>query len=116
MIVIIAEKPSVARELAKIVGAGKKEDGFISGNDYCVTWAFGHLVQISTSESDVPWRRENLPILPAAFELRPGQSMGKDGKKADDQGYVHQLEVIRRLFDNCEYIRWDSANTAWARR
>lgn len=104
MIVIIAEKPSVARELAKIVGAGKKEDGFISGNGYCVTWAFGHLVQISTSESDVPWRRENLPILPAAFELRPGQSMGKDGKKADDQGYVHQLEVIRRLFDNCEYI------------
>lgn len=104
MIVIIAEKPSVARELAQIVGANRREDGYISGNGYCVTWAFGHLVQIVTPESDVPWKAENLPILPSGFYLEPGQKVGPDGKRQPDEGYVHQLEVIKRLFDECEYI------------
>ena len=44
-ICIIAEKPSVAREIARIVGATKREEGYLSGNGYAVTWAFGHLVQ-----------------------------------------------------------------------
>ncbi|MCQ2144612.1 MAG: DNA topoisomerase [Bacteroidales bacterium] len=104
MVVIIAEKPSVARELAHIVGANRREDGFISGNGYCVTWAFGHLVQITAPESDVPWRAENLPVMPPAFLLQPGQTTGADGKKKADDGYVHQLEVIRKLFDECDYI------------
>ncbi|MCQ2142281.1 MAG: DNA topoisomerase 3 [Bacteroidales bacterium] len=104
MIVIIAEKPSVARELAQIVGANKREDGYISGNGYCVTWAFGHLVQIVTPESDVPWKAENLPILPSGFYLEPGQRIGPDGKRQPDEGYVRQLEIIRKLFDECEYI------------
>lgn len=104
MIAIIAEKPSVAKEIARIVGAGRREDGFLSGNGYCVTWAFGHLVQIVTPESDVPWKAENLPILPSSFFLEPGQTTGSDGKRKADDGYVHQLEVIRRIFDECEYI------------
>jgi len=104
MVVIIAEKPSVARELAQIVGANKREDGFISGNGYCVTWAFGHLVQIVTPESEVPWQKEYLPIMPGQFFLSPGQTTGKDGKKQADEGYIHQLEVIRKLFNECDYI------------
>lgn len=103
MIAIIAEKPSVARELAKIVGANRREDGYLSGNGYCVTWAFGHLVQIVAPESDVPWRAENLPVLPAQFYLEPGQTI-RDGKRQPDEGYTHQLEVIKKLFDECEYI------------
>ena len=103
MIVIIAEKPSVARELAKIVGANKREDGYLSGNGYCVTWAFGHLVQITTPESEVPWKSEFLPILPEGFFLEPGQTV-KDGKRIPDEGYVRQLNIIKGLFDNCEYI------------
>lgn len=104
MIVIIAEKPSVARELAKIVGANKREDGYLSGNGYCVTWAFGHLVQITTPSSDVPWKAENLPILPDGFFLAPGQTVGSGGKRQADEGYVRQLGIIKNLFDQCEYI------------
>ncbi|MCR5003388.1 MAG: DNA topoisomerase 3 [Bacteroidales bacterium] len=103
MIVIIAEKPSVARELAKIVGASVKKDGFIEGNGYAVTWAFGHLVQIFAPEADVAWRPENLPILPEQFYLNVGMTM-KDGKKVPDDGYSHQLEIIKSLFDQAEYI------------
>jgi len=104
MVVIIAEKPSVARELAQIVGATRREDGFLSGNGYCVTWAFGHLVQIVAPESDVPWKPEFLPVMPPQFYLEPGQTTGADGKRKADDGYVHQLEVIRRLFNDCDYI------------
>lgn len=104
MVVIIAEKPSVAREIARIVGANRREDGYLSGNGYCVTWAFGHLVQISTPASEVPWRPENLPILPSGFYLEPGSVPGPDGRKVPDSGCVHQLEVIRQLFNSCEYI------------
>lgn len=50
MIVILAEKPSVAREIAMLVGAKIKRDGFIEGNGYCVTWAIGHLVSLAMPE------------------------------------------------------------------
>ena len=103
MIVIIAEKPSVARELAKIVGARDRRDGYIEGNGYAVTWAFGHLVQITAPEADVQWRPENLPILPAQFYLNVGFTM-KEGKRVPDEGYSHQLDVIKSLFDQAEYI------------
>lgn len=48
---IIAEKPSVAKEIAHIVGAGKREEGYMQGNGYYVTWAFGHLVQPAMPET-----------------------------------------------------------------
>ena len=61
---IIAEKPSVAREIAAIVGANQKENGFMTGNNYTVTWAFGHLVQLAFPEDYgfSGFVKENLPI------------------------------------------------------
>ncbi len=105
MIVIIAEKPSVGRELARIVGATTRADGYMSGNGYAVTWAFGHLVQITTPLSQTPWRRDLLPIMPDQFYLEVGtRTDSKSGKKVPDEGYAHQLEVIRTLFNDAEYI------------
>ena len=74
MQVIIAEKPSVAREIAAIVGATNRKDGFIEGNGYAVTWAFGHLVGLAMPQQYgiAGFRRENLPILPSSFILLPG--------------------------------------------
>ena len=76
---IIAEKPSVAREIARIVGAGKREEGYLTGNGYNVTWAFGHLVQPAMPEEYNlhGFVRSNLPIIPETFTLVPRQ----DGKR-----------------------------------
>lgn len=104
MVVIIAEKPSVGRDLARIVGATTRRDGYMEGNGYAVTWAFGHLVQIVTPASDVAWAPEYLPILPEEFLLSPGTKRGPDGKPVVDEGYVKQLETIRTLFNNADYI------------
>lgn len=63
---ILAEKPSVAKEIARIVGANIKEEGYLTGNGYYVTWAFGHIVQLAMP-SDYGFKRfesENLPIMP----------------------------------------------------
>lgn len=70
---IIAEKPSVAREIARIVGATEKEDGYLKGNGYYVTWAFGHLVMPALPEGYgvKGFHRENLPIIPPVFTLAP---------------------------------------------
>lgn len=104
MVVIIAEKPSVGRDLARVVGAKNRHDGYMEGNGYAVTWAFGHLVQITTPDQDVKWLSENLPILPQQFFLQPGTTKGPDGKPVPDEGYVKQLGVIKQLFDNADYI------------
>lgn len=78
---IIAEKPSVAREIARIVGATEKEDGYLKGNGYYVTWAFGHLVMPALPEGYgvKGFHRENLPIIPPVFTLAPGRSKGRKG-------------------------------------
>lgn len=105
MQVIIAEKPSVAREIAAIVGATSRKDGFIEGNDYAVTWAFGHLVGLAMpSQYGIEgFRAENLPILPESFILLPRQV--KDGKDyKPDPGVVKQLGIIKELFDRAERI------------
>lgn len=72
---IIAEKPSVSREIARIVGATKPEEGYMHGNGYYVTWAFGHLVQPALPEGYgiKGFRRDNLPVIPEAFTLVPRQ-------------------------------------------
>ena len=71
MKVIIAEKPSVARSIAAIVGATVKKDGYMEGGGYAVTWAFGHLVGLAMPEAYgfTGFRRETLPILPKEFTL-----------------------------------------------
>jgi DNA topoisomerase-3 len=102
---IIAEKPSVAREIANIVGAKTKEDGFLSGSGYMVTWALGHLVQLAMPEDYGFMRfvRENLPILPETFILKPRHI--REGKEyKPDSGALKQLKIIQRVFEQCDKI------------
>lgn len=105
MIAIIAEKPSVAREIATIVGASDKKDGYLSGNNYIVTWALGHLVQLSMPENYgfKGFRRENLPIIPKVFTLQARQIKGDKGYKSD-AGALNQLKIIQKVFNQCESI------------
>lgn len=105
MQVIIAEKPSVAREIAAIVGAKNRREGYIEGNDYAVTWAFGHLVSLAMPRQYgiEGFKAENLPILPLKFILLPRQI--KEGKEyKSDTGVLKQLSVIKELFDIADRI------------
>lgn len=105
MIAVIAEKPSVARDIATVLGATKKNDGNISGNGYIVIWAFGHLVGLAMPDAYgiENFRRENLPILPQSFQLIPRQVKTDKGYKPDS-GTVKQLRVIKEVFDQCDKI------------
>lgn len=103
--VVLAEKPSVARSIAAIVGATERRDGYLAGNGYAVTWAFGHLIQLAMPEAYgcSGFRRENLPLLPPEFKYVPRQK--REGKEyRDDPGVLRQLNVIRELFDNAGHI------------
>ncbi|WP_245904130.1 DNA topoisomerase, partial [Dysgonomonas alginatilytica] len=102
---IIAEKPSVAREIAAIVGATNKQSGYMQGNGYLVTWAFGHLIQLGMPEHYglTGFNKERLPIIPDTFILKPRQVRSADGYK-DDPGALRQLEIIRSVFDKCDRI------------
>lgn len=102
---IIAEKPSVAREIARIVDARKKEDGYYTGNGYAVTWAFGHLVQLALPEEYgiKGFSRASLPIIPRQFKLVARQGRTDKGYKPD-AGTVRQIGIIKRLFDQSERI------------
>lgn len=105
MKIIIAEKPSVAKSIAAIVGANNKKDGYIEGNGYAVTWAFGHLVGLAMPEhyGIEGFKRENLPILPKEFKLLPRQV--KEGKEyKNDPGVMKQLKVIKELFNSGDEI------------
>ena len=103
MIALIAEKPSVAKD--RIIGATQRNDGYLSGNGYMVTWAFGHLIQLAMPEaySVANFRRESLPIIPADFRLIPRQAKAEKGYKADP-GVLKQLKVIKEVFDQCDRI------------
>lgn len=105
MICIIAEKPSVAAELARIVGAGKRETGYIEGNGYIVTWAIGHLVTLAMPQQYGidGFRKEDLPLVPKPFKLVVRQ-IKKDGEYVNDPAAVRQLSVIRHCFNRSEKI------------
>ena len=105
MIALIAEKPSVAKDIARIIGATQRNDGYLSGNGYIVTWAFGHLIQLAMPEAYgvANFRRESLPILPQEFRLIPRQVKAEKGYKADP-GVLKQLKVIKEVFDQCDRI------------
>ena len=105
MIALIAEKPSVAKDIARIIGATQRNDGYLSGNGYMVTWAFGHLIQLAMPEAYgvANFRRESLPILPPDFQLIPRQVKAEKGYKADP-GVLKQLKVIKEVFDQCDRI------------
>lgn len=102
---IIAEKPSVAREIATIVGATNKKDGYLCGNNYLVTWALGHLVQLAMPEDYglQGFVRERLPIIPETFKLVPRQVKSGKEYKADPSA-LKQLNVIRSVLGQCDKI------------
>lgn len=98
MKVVLAEKPSVARELAHSLGCNSRRDGYLEGNGYQVTWAFGHLVALNDPEDYDPalkkWTLETLPIIPEKFGLKP----------SGDKQVRHQLSVIKQLFRTADEL------------
>ncbi|MBD3904741.1 DNA topoisomerase 3 [Flavobacterium sp. F-328] len=102
---IIAEKPSVAREIAGIVGASDKKDGYLTGNGYFVTWAFGHLIGLGMPEDYgiSGFDKTALPILPNPFMLTV-RKVKKDKGYTADAGALKQLKVIEKLFNQSESL------------
>jgi DNA topoisomerase-3 len=105
MKVIIAEKPSVAREIAKVFGAVNKKDGYIEGKGYTFTWAFGHLLQLAAPQEYgyYGWNVQNLPMLPSKFKLSIRKVKSKGGM-IDDPSVKKQLDIIKGLFDEATEI------------
>ena len=98
MKIVIAEKPSVARDIAKVLKVDQKGDGFISGNGYYITWAFGHLVQLQNpddyDEKYKKWRMDTLPILPEEF-LKSENT---------NEGAKRQLLTIKALLEKVAFL------------
>jgi DNA topoisomerase-3 len=98
MKVCIAEKPSVARDLAEILGVRTRRDGYIEGNGYCVTWVYGHLCSLKDPEDYNPnwkyWKLEDLPIIPSQFGI----------KLREDEGAQKQFKIIERLISEAEEV------------
>ena len=104
-ICIIAEKPSVARDIARIVEANNRQDGFLEGNGYVVTWAMGHLITLAMPEAYgfSAYKAEDLPIRPNPFQLVVRQ-VRKDKEYISDPAALKQLKVIRSCFDKADRI------------
>lgn len=102
MITIIAEKPSVARQISRVVGATQRKVGYYGGNNYCVTWAFGHLMQLAMPEAYgiTGFRRDALPIIPKEFQL----VIRKNLKGDEEMSLNEQVYTIKNLFERSEYI------------
>ena len=98
MIVCIAEKPSVAKEIADVLGAKTRREGYIEGNGYQVTWTFGHLCTLKEPHDYTPqwksWALSSLPMIPPRFGIRLKQ----------DKGVEHQFKVIASLMQNADSI------------
>ena len=105
MIAIIAEKPSVGQEIARVVGATEKKDGYITGNGYMVTWALGHLVSLALPGTYGYTRTtaEDLPMLPEPFRLVERQ-IRTDRGMVTDIAAGRQLKVIDGVFSECDSI------------
>ena len=102
---IIAEKPSVARDIARIVGATSKQDGYMEGCGYVVTWAMGHLIALAMPEAYgfSAYKAEDLPIRPNPFQLVVRQ-VRKDKEYISDPAALKQLKAIRSCFDKTDRI------------
>ncbi|MBO5706041.1 MAG: DNA topoisomerase 3 [Bacteroidaceae bacterium] len=98
MIVCIAEKPSVAKDIAKVLGATQSRDGYMEGNGYQVTWTFGHLCELKEpheyNQQWKYWSLGSLPMIPPRFGIRLKQ----------DKGVEHQFKVITSLMQNADSI------------
>ena len=97
MVAVLAEKPSVARDIAKVLGATARGEGYLHGNGYVVTWAIGHLASLAQPHEIHPqwkfWRRETLPMLPEVWPLVVYE-------KTKDQ-----FEVVRRILSSARVAR-----------
>ena len=102
MIAIIAEKPSLARNIVAGIGEMKKKNGYFENSEYIVTWAFGHLFSLCDIEDYAPapsenkkWTLDNLPCFPDKFRFR----LKKDDKGKEDDGVKKQFEIIKALIN-----------------
>ncbi len=105
MITILAEKPSVAQEIAVHLNITQRKNGYWQGNGYAVTWALGHLVGLAMPEAYgyKGFQREHLPVLPENFKLVPRQKKTATGY-TDDERAVQQLKIIEQLFNQSDRI------------
>ena len=105
MIAIIAEKPSVGLDIARVVGADTRNDGYCSGNGYMVTWALGHLVSLAMPDvyGYTKTTAEELPMLPVPFRLVSRQ-IRTDRGMVTDFAVTKQLKVIDSVFSKCDNI------------
>lgn len=98
MILCIAEKPSVGRDIARVLGANTQHDGFMEGNGYCVTWTFGHLCALldphEYSEQWKGWNLSSLPMIPTRFGI----------KVSEDKGIQKQFNTIKTLISKAEEV------------
>lgn len=98
MILCITEKPSVGRDIARIVGANQQRPGYFEGNGYCVTWTFGHLCELKEPADYTPqwkaWALSYLPMIPAKFGIR----------LKNDRGIEQQFNTIQSLILSCDEI------------
>ncbi|HYH15361.1 MAG TPA: DNA topoisomerase 3 [Flavisolibacter sp.] len=98
MKVCIAEKPSVARDIAEVLGAKQRKDGYYEGAGYQVTWTFGHFCTLKEPEDYQPawkfWKLEDLPMIPASFGI----------KLINNDGVKKQFSIIESLIQNCEEV------------
>lgn len=98
MKVCIAEKPSVAKDIASIIGANTRKDGYYEGNGYQVTWTFGHLCTLKEPNDYLPewkyWDLRKLPMIPSRFGI----------KVIDDEGIKKQFKIVKQLLVNAEEI------------
>ena len=97
-IVVVAEKPSVARDIARILGARRKGEGFLEGNGYVVTWALGHLVQFAEPDDYGPpwserWAVNQLPMIPERWKLKTARSTAA------------QFQIVRTLLNDTRHDR-----------
>ncbi|MBR6820740.1 MAG: topoisomerase C-terminal repeat-containing protein [Bacilli bacterium] len=100
MILIIAEKPSLARNIVSAIGNMKRNDGFYSNDEYLVSWAFGHLFSLAdiedyedTPPKEIRWKMDNLPCFPKKFKF----NLKKDSSKQVDAGVMKQFNIISTL-------------------
>ena len=107
MILIIAEKPSLARNIVGAIGNMKRNDGFYSNQEYLVSWAFGHLFTLADIEdyedkpTDNKWKMDNLPCFPKKFKF----NLKKDSNKQIDSGIEKQFKIISNLVNREDVIK-----------
>src|ERR1035437_3848254 len=126
MKVILTEKPSVAQDIARVFPNAKKINGYIDCGDICITWAFGHLIEISKNNAPERWDLNNLPILPSKFNYEVVKdkktqfstiknliSKATDVIIATDSGREGEL-IARLILIQADWQRWDNTQRFWS--